>query len=106
MVEWLKNHPLFYTKTMKEYKDIAKKVNLWNEKANELNIEGGSMLKTWYNSIRSKVGKITDTKSGSAARTLTDRDQFLLANFGFLAPHISRVTGNPACSVCKTLYYF
>ena len=51
MADWLKNHPLLYTKTMKEYK-----VDLWNEKAKELNIESGSMIKTWYESVPTKVG--------------------------------------------------
>ena len=34
-------------------------------------------LKTWFKSIQSKIGKITDTKSGSATKTLTDRDKYM-----------------------------
>nr|XP_054766060.1 PAX-interacting protein 1-like [Lytechinus pictus] len=103
MADWLKSHPLLYTKTMKEYKDTAKKIDLWNDKANELNVETMSMLKTWYESVRTKVGKLTDSKSGSAARNLTDRERFLKANFGFLSSHISRVKGKATCSLQQRL---
>ena len=34
-------------------------------------------LKTWFKSIQSKIGKITDTKSGSATKTLTDRGKYM-----------------------------
>ena len=57
------------------------------------------LLKTWYESIRTKVGKIHDTKSGSAAKVKTDRDVFILAHFGFLVTHICRVKGRTAVSL-------
>ena len=44
--DWLKENPMLYTKTMKEYKDMTKKIHLWNSKAAELDVESGSMLKT------------------------------------------------------------
>ena len=44
--DWLKENPMLYTKTMKVYKDMAKKIHLWNSKAAELDVESGSVLKT------------------------------------------------------------
>ena len=65
---------MLYTKSMKEYKDTAKKIDLWNSKAAELDLESGPLLKTWYESVRTKVGKLSDKKSGSATKDMTDRD--------------------------------
>ena len=47
-------------------------------------------LHTWYESVRSKIGKLTDRKSGSATKELSDRDKYLLDKFGFLKDHIVR----------------
>ena len=95
MGEWL------YLKTMKEYKDIAKKNQLWAEKAVELNLESGKLLKTWYDSIRTRVGKLNSTKSGSAAKSKTDRDVFIEQTFGFLASNICRRKGRTAVSLSQ-----
>ena len=106
LADWLKENPMLYTKSMKEYKDTAKKIDLWNSKAAELDLESGPLLKTWYESVRTKVGKLSDKKSGSATKDMTDRDTFLMQNFGFLASHIARVKGRPACSVSINLHYY
>ena len=106
LADWLKENPMLYTKSMKEYKDTARKIDLWNSKAAELDLESGPLLKTWYESVRTKVGKLSDKKSGSATKDMTDRDTFLMQNFGFLASHIARVKGRPACSVSINLHYY
>ena len=97
MGEWIRDHPHLFTKSLKLYKDIAKKTKLWDDKAKELDIEPES-LRTWYESIRSRVGKLTG-KSGSATVDATMRDTFIRANFGFLTDHIARVRGRTAQSV-------
>jgi len=56
----------------------------WTEKEAELELESGTLLRTYYESIRAKVVKITDTKSGSSIKDLTERDTFIMTNFGFL----------------------
>lgn len=40
MVEWLQDHPLFYDKKLSDYKNLAKKKLLLEEKAHELNTYG------------------------------------------------------------------
>lgn len=97
--EWLRNHPQLYSKALKAYKDVGKKTKLWDDKARDIGLESGVLLKTWYESIRTKVGKMTKEKSGSATKEMTDRDVFIQNNFSFLGDHISRMRGRTACSV-------
>ena len=82
MADWLKENPMLYTKSMKEYKNAAKKIDLWNSKAAELGLASGPMLKTWYERVRTKVGKLSDKKSGSATKDMTDRDTSLCRTLG------------------------
>lgn len=60
--DWLLLNPMLYTKGMKEYRNTPKKIRMWELKAQEYGLESVAMLKTWYESIRTKVGKITDRK--------------------------------------------
>jgi len=96
--EWLKVNTFIYNKKVKQFRDSKRKLIFWDEKAAELGVDAPG-LKTWYDSIRTKVGKITVMKSGSAVRELTERDQFLMDNFSFLKDHISRVPSRQGVSV-------
>lgn len=40
LVEWLKNHEIFYNKALKTYKDTKMKQRLWSDKAKEMGLEG------------------------------------------------------------------
>lgn len=99
MGEWLRSHPELFTKSLKAYKDSAKKSKLWDDKADEMDVESSALLRTWYESIRTKIGKLTSTTSGSATKESTERDIFIMSNFAFLKEHISRVRGRNAMSV-------
>ncbi|XP_041361857.1 uncharacterized protein LOC121377825 [Gigantopelta aegis] len=101
--EWLRSNPFLYTKQLKEYKNTQRKTRVWAEKAAELGQKSGTLLRTYYESVRSKVGKITDTKSGSSTKDLTERDNFIITNFGFLQTHISRMRGRTAISLKSQL---
>lgn len=98
LAEWLRNNPELYNKGMKLFKDRARKDRLWAEKAAEIKVDLPG-LKTWYESIRTKVGKMFKTKSGQPTRDLTERDAFIKQNFSFLSQHISRMKGRVGCSV-------
>ena len=43
--EWLRQNPMLYIKAMKEYKNTLKKSRLWEEKAAELHLESGQLLR-------------------------------------------------------------
>ena len=59
LVEWIRENPLLYSKGLKEYKDTGKKTKLWIDKAREMDIEGGATLITWYESMRTRYGKLS-----------------------------------------------
>ena len=59
VVEWIRDNPILYSKGLKEYKDTARKQRLWEEKGRELNLESATVLMTWYNSMRTRLGKLT-----------------------------------------------
>lgn len=99
IAEWLRENPCIYQKTLKSFKDAGHKSLLWQEKAKELGVESGALLKTWYDSIRTRVGKLHKEPSGSAAKDRSDRDKFIWANFGFLADHITKMKGRTAFTV-------
>lgn len=96
MGEWLRSHPMLYIRTMSSFKDAAKKKTLWKEKAEELDVESGEMLETWYKSIRTRISKMMKDKSGSGVIHRTDRDKFIQTNFGFLQGYIVRKEGRTA----------
>ena len=104
LADWLKENPCLYNKGLKEYRDVGVRNRLWAEKAEELHalhpeIEGPQMRKTWYDTIRTRVGKLTREASGTAVRKITDRDKFLKNTFSFLATHIARIPSRQGCNV-------
>ena len=60
-------------------------------------------LQTWYDSIRNKIGKLTETKSGQATPQHTDHDKFTVLNFRFPSDHIMRQPSRVADSVSTIL---
>ena len=65
-------------------------------------------LMTWYESIRTRIGKLTSQPSGSFRTVMTDRDLFILRNFDFLKTQIARQPSRLAVSVSivKFFLYF
>jgi len=96
--DWLKSNQFIYTKGSREFRETQLKIRAWEEKAKELNVEPAA-LQTWYESIRTKVGKLTKDKSGQAAPQLTDREKFIIMHFRFLKDHIVRQPSRVAVSV-------
>ena len=77
---------MLYVRTLSTLKDGQKTRALWSDKAELLGVESGTVLETWYKSIRTRISKMMkdDAKSGSASIHRTDRDKFIDTNFGFL----------------------
>ena len=75
--------------------------NLWRSDVVYRYYFAKSSLKTWYESIQTKIGKIT--KSGSATKTLTNRDKYLKKKLSFLGDHIVRQPSRVAMSLKSRL---
>jgi len=106
LAEWLRDNECIFRKTLKKFHDAQHKNGLWTDKAKEFNLESGHLLKTIYDSIRTRIGKLHKLKSGSETKELSARDVFLWSNFGFLADHITRVIkGRTAVSVSIKKYW-
>ena len=85
-------------KKIKGYKETQKKEYLWREQANLLG-KDVDIIKTWYSSIRTRYGWLKKTRSGAPDEELTERDSWILHEFGFLQPHIIEVRKRTAVSV-------
>ena len=83
LADWLKSFDFIYVK------DTNMKKRVWETQAKKMGLDV-KQLHTWYESVRSKIGKLTDRKLGSATKELSDRDKYLLDKFGFLKDHIVR----------------
>jgi hypothetical protein len=103
MIDWLRDHPELYNRKLKSYKDIRAKEAHWMDIAAILGRDV-HYLKTWYQSIRTRFGRLRKKKSGDGAADHTDRDAWILRCLDFLAPHIVEVRSRAAVSVSK--HYF
>ena len=98
IVDWIKNNELLYNKGLKSYKDTQKKSRLWGLKAKEFGLEAKD-LQTWYESMRTRFGRLSVRKSGDGAREITERDQWILTSFNFLSRHIVRIASRQGVSI-------
>ena len=72
IIDFLQQNPVLYSKRLAGYKDTAAKERLWAEQARQINCTSKE-LQTWYDSMRTKLGKLKKamTKSGQAADGFT-----------------------------------
>lgn len=104
-MEWLREHTEMYDKRMTQYKNQQRKESLWQQKADEMG-KDVTVLKVWYKSLRTRLGKLMKTKSGqAAAQEMTDRDRWVLTNLEFLRVHIERVHRRPLVSVSTSISF-
>ncbi|KAM9322195.1 uncharacterized protein KZ484_020419 [Pholidichthys leucotaenia] len=100
MLEWLREHPEIYNKKLKDYKNMPKKVALWEEKAFEMG-KTVDYLQLWYRSMRTRMSRLLRTKSGQGSEELTERDTWVMDNFSFLRVHIEAVHRRPMKSIAQ-----
>ena len=95
VADWYRENEVLYNKCKKGYRDNKLKMTLFEEKASSLGPRcTAQQLRTWIESMRTTVGKITRNTSDSRddARTMTDREKWVMDSFGFLQDHIRRIT--------------
>ena len=76
VTDWYRSQEMLYNRRLAQYKRTDIKSRMIDQKAKELGCTA-QQLKTWIDSMRTSVGKLTDPSkkpSGGAARILTDRD--------------------------------
>lgn len=95
LADWLEfEAPFIYNKSLKEHADRNKVNKAFEEKAASLDPPiTGTQLATWFDSVRTRFGKISNPPENSgqgASKRLTVREEWIRAIFSFLRPHIIR----------------
>ena len=98
VLEWIKEHEFLYNRGHAQWKDTDKRKALWASKADEVG-KTAKKLNMWFNTLRTKYGKLTKKKSGDGAKKPTDRDQWILTTLSYLDGHITRIPSRQSCSV-------
>ena len=89
IVEFVKQHEELYDKTNDNFKDKQKKERLWEQLAATRNLPVKT-VKKWFDTQRTRYGKLTQTKSGQGAEKSTVRQTWMKDSFSFLRGHIRR----------------
>ncbi len=61
-------------------------------------------LQTWVESMRSRYGRLTQTKSEQGAKENTERAAWILEKFNFLKDHIACQTSRHGVSVSTCFF--
>ena len=91
LVEWIEAHPILYnTKLKAYYQKPEKKDKLWQEKADELDVDVVD-LRVWYRALATVFTVMTWAgKCVHAAARLTERECWILTKFQFLKMYVRR----------------
>ena len=104
MVDWLKAHEVLYSKKLDGYNDTNKKAFLWQQQAEVMDVNVDE-LKIWYTSPRTRFTKLKKKKSGDSAPDHSERDQWVLDKFAFLATFTYEVKKRTLVSVSTSYNY-
>ena len=89
IVEFVKEHPELYDKEHARFHDRQKKEALWAEISAELKLQPFD-VRRWFESQRTRYGKLSKLQSGQAPREMTKRQSWVYQQMGFLKTHIRR----------------
>ena len=87
IVEFVKEHPELYNKEHAHFHDRQKKEALWAEISAELKLQPFD-VRRWFESQRTRYGKLSKLQSGQAPREMTKRQSWVYPQMGFLKTHI------------------
>ncbi|XP_072176025.1 uncharacterized protein [Diadema setosum] len=88
---FLQQNPSLYSKRLAGYKDTVAKERLWTDQARRMNCMPYE-LKTWYDSMRTKLGKLKKAvmTSWRAIDRFTATERWIWYRFQFLLEHIAQ----------------
>ena len=93
IVEFVKQHPELYDKEHPRFHDRTKREALWAEISAELKLQPFD-VRRWFESQRTRYGKLSKLQSGQALREMTKRQSWVYQQMGFLKTHIRRKGAN------------
>ena len=93
IVEFVKQHPELYDKEHPRFHDRTRRETLWAEIAAELHLQPFD-VRHWFESQRTRYGKLSKLQSGQAPREMTKRQSWVYQQMGFLKTHIRRKGAN------------
>ena len=98
IADFVQLHPELYDKRHEKWLNPAWKQTLWMELARNFTDCSHLQVKKFVEKKRTDFGKIEkrESKSGSAARPRTQREQKVVQVWGFLAGHIAHETTHPS----------
>ena len=93
IVEFVKLHPELYDKGHSCFHDRTRREALWAEISAELKLQPFD-VRRWFESQRTRYGKLSKLQSGQAPREMTKRQSWVYQQMGFLKTHIRRKGAN------------
>ena len=93
IVEFVKQHPELYDKEHPCFHDRTRREALWAEISAELKLQPFDGRR-WFESQRTRYGKLSKLQSGQAPREMTKRQSWVCKQMGFLKTHIRRKGAN------------
>ena len=92
IVEFVKQHSELYDKEHPRFHDRTRREALWAEISAELNLQPFD-VRRWFESQRTRYGKLSKLQSGQALREMTKRQSWVYQQMGFKT-HIRRKGAN------------
>ena len=93
IVEFVKLHPELYDKEHSRFHNRIRREALWAEISAELKLQPFD-VRRWFESQRTRYGKLSKLQSGQAPREMTKRQSWVYQQMGFLKTHIRRKGAN------------
>ena len=93
IVEFVKQHPELYDKEHPRFHDRTRREALWAEISAELKLQPFD-VRRWFESQRTRYGKLSKLQSGQAPREMTKRQSWVYQQMCFLKTHIRRKGAN------------
>ena len=92
-MEFVKQYPELYDKEHPRFHDRTRREALWAEISAELKLQPFD-VRRWFESQRTRYGKLSKLQSGQAPREMTKRQSWVYQQMGFLKTHIRRKGAN------------